>query len=98
MLRIGEELGRGAFLDHLAELHDADAVAELRETLGMSVLFITHDLAVVAQLCDRVGVMKLGEMVEEGTTTELFADPKHAYTRQLLRAREMLDGPMETAR
>ena len=59
----------------------------------MSVLFITHDLAVVAQLCDRVGVMKLGELVEEGTTAQLFANPEHPYTRQLMLAREMLDGP-----
>ena len=85
-------------LDATVQKQVLELLLQLRETLGMSVLFITHDLAVVAQLCDRVGVMKLGEMVEEGTTAELFADPKHAYTRQLLRAREMLDGPMETAR
>ncbi|TKT69864.1 dipeptide/oligopeptide/nickel ABC transporter permease/ATP-binding protein [Aquamicrobium sp. LC103] len=85
-------------LDATVQKQVLDLLLRLRETLGMSVLFITHDLAVVAQLCDRVGVMKLGEMVEEGTTAEIFADPQHAYTRQLLRAREMLDGPMETMR
>jgi ABC-type dipeptide/oligopeptide/nickel transport system ATPase component len=74
-----------------------ELLLRLRESLGMSILFITHDLAVVAQLCDRVGVMKLGEMVEEGTTEELFSAAKHPYTRQLTMAREMLDGPMETA-
>ncbi|TYR36374.1 ABC transporter ATP-binding protein [Mesorhizobium microcysteis] len=82
-------------LDATVQKQVLDLLLQLRETLGMSVLFITHDLAVVAQLCDRVGVMKLGEMVEEGTTSDLFSAPKHPYTRQLMLAREMLDGPME---
>ncbi|MGI6853852.1 dipeptide/oligopeptide/nickel ABC transporter permease/ATP-binding protein [Mesorhizobium sp. 1B3] len=85
-------------LDATVQKQVLDLLLRLRETMGMSVLFITHDLAVVAQLCDRVGVMKLGELVEEGTTADIFADPQHAYTRQLLRAREMLDGPMVTMR
>lgn len=82
-------------LDATVQKQVLDLLLQLRETLGMSVLFISHDLAVVAQLCDRVGVMKLGEMVEEGTTSDLFSAPKHPYTRQLMLAREMLDGPME---
>lgn len=82
-------------LDATVQKQVLDLLLRLRETLGMSVLFITHDLAVVAQLCDRVGVMKLGEMVEEGTTADLFSAPKHPYTRQLMLAREMLDGSTE---
>lgn len=82
-------------LDATVQKQVLDLLLRLRETLGMSVLFITHDLAVVAQLCDRVGVMKLGEMMEEGTTADLFSAPKHPYTRQLMLAREMLDGSTE---
>ncbi|MEO3999453.1 dipeptide/oligopeptide/nickel ABC transporter permease/ATP-binding protein [Mesorhizobium sp. CAU 1732] len=82
-------------LDATVQKQVLNRLLELRDTLGMSVLFITHDLAVVAQVCDRVGVMKLGEMVEQGTTADLFSAPKHPYTRQLMLAREMLGGPVE---
>ncbi|MCR8725413.1 ABC transporter ATP-binding protein [Frigidibacter sp. ROC022] len=53
---------------------------------GVSVLFITHDLAVVAQLCDRVYVMYAGKMVEEGSTRDVLKAPRHPYTRALLRS------------
>jgi peptide/nickel transport system ATP-binding protein len=59
-------------------------LAELRERLQLSLLFVTHDLRVAAQLCDRIIVMQHGEIVESGITAEIFADPKHAYTRNLL--------------
>jgi ABC-type dipeptide/oligopeptide/nickel transport system ATPase component len=55
------------------------------EALGTSLLLITHDLAVVAGLCDRVYVMYRGEVVESGTTEQIFNDPQHDYTRELLR-------------
>lgn len=85
-------------LDVTVQKQVLDLLLRLRETMGMSVLFITHDLAVVAQLCDRVGVMKLGELIETGTTAGIFAAPEHPYTRQLMRARQMLDGPIEGVR
>lgn len=58
--------------------------ADLRTRLGVTVFFIAHDLAVVRHLCDRVAVMYMGKIVEEGTTAELFSNPRHPYTRALL--------------
>ncbi|HKO68889.1 MAG TPA: ABC transporter ATP-binding protein, partial [Burkholderiaceae bacterium] len=61
-------------------------LAEIRERLGLTMLFITHDLRVAAQVCDSIAVMRHGEIVEMGTTTSVFAQPQHAYTRELLAA------------
>jgi len=57
---------------------------ELAAKAGLSVLFITHDLGVVASLCDRVSVMYAGSVVEEGPVTDIFAQPAHPYTRKLI--------------
>ena len=59
-------------------------LADLRDRLNLSLLFVTHDLRVAAQLCDRIIVMQKGEIVESGLTAEVFADPQHPYTRNLL--------------
>ncbi|MDW5442339.1 ABC transporter ATP-binding protein [Polaromonas sp. SM01] len=59
---------------------------EIQAELGLGLLFITHDLRVAAQLCDRVIVMHQGRIVEEGPTAELYARPQHDYTRRLLAA------------
>ncbi|MES2954074.1 MAG: ABC transporter ATP-binding protein [Pseudomonadota bacterium] len=59
---------------------------EIQAELGLGLLFITHDLRVAAQLCDRVIVMHQGKIVEEGPTAELYARPQHDYTRRLLAA------------
>ena len=61
-------------------------IERLRRDHGTTVLLITHDLGVIASVCDRVGVMYAGTLLEVGTTTELFARPKHPYTRALLAA------------
>jgi peptide/nickel transport system ATP-binding protein len=61
-------------------------LANLRKTFGLSMIFITHDLRVAAQICDRVVVMKNGEVVEHGATAEVFASPAHNYTKLLLRS------------
>jgi len=57
---------------------------DLRTRLNLTMLFITHDLRVAAQVCDRVAVMRRGEIVEQGPTATVFAQPAHAYTRALL--------------
>lgn len=52
--------------------------------MNLSLLFVTHDLRVAAQLCDRIIVMQKGEIVESGITAEIFAAPQHPYTQNLL--------------
>ena len=59
---------------------------DLRARLGLTMLFITHDLRVAAQICDRVAVMQRGRIVEQGPTSEVFGTPAHPYTRALLDA------------
>jgi oligopeptide/dipeptide ABC transporter ATP-binding protein len=66
---------------------------ELKRELGLSVLFIAHQLSVVAHLCDRVNVMYLGQIVEAGTTENVFRSPKHPYTIALLRAHPDISAP-----
>ena len=61
-------------------------LSDLRERLGLTVLFISHDLATVRGLCDRIAVMYLGSIVEGGPIPEVFARPGHPYTRVLLDA------------
>ena len=61
-------------------------LARLREQLGLSILFITHDLRVAAQVCDHVAVMKDGKVVEAGPCAEVFGQPSHSYTQALLAA------------
>jgi microcin C transport system ATP-binding protein len=61
-------------------------LADLKARLGMAMLLITHDLAIVRRMADRVAVMKAGRIVEAGAADEVFARPAHAYTRQLLAA------------
>src|SRR5262247_997938 len=59
---------------------------DVRQRFDLAVLFITHDLRVAAQICDRIAVMQAGVVVEQGPTAEVFAAPKHAYTRALFEA------------
>jgi peptide/nickel transport system ATP-binding protein len=71
-------------LDVTTQEQIVELLKSLRARLGMSMLYVTHDLGVLAQIADRVGVMYAGRMVETATTGELFARPRHPYTRGLI--------------
>jgi peptide/nickel transport system ATP-binding protein len=72
-----------------------DLLADLSDKLGLSYLFISHDLSVVRAITDRVMVMKSGEIVEEGATEAIFQTPQHEYTRALLAAAPSLEDLMQ---
>ena len=71
-------------LDVTVEAAVLDLISELRVKFGTALIYITHNLGVVARVCDRVGVMYLGDLVEEAPVRELFARPRHPYTRRLM--------------
>jgi peptide/nickel transport system ATP-binding protein len=72
-------------LDATVEAEILELVSALREEFHTAVLFISHNLAVIAKMCDRVGVMYAGELVEQGPARQLFEQPRHPYTVGLLR-------------
>ncbi|MDX3538264.1 ABC transporter ATP-binding protein [Streptomyces sp. MB09-01] len=78
-------------LDVTTQAQVTALLAELQRELGIALVFIAHDLAVVRQVSDRVAVMRAGEVVEEGPVDEVYDRPAHAYTRQLLAAVPALD-------
>ena len=71
-------------LDVTIQRQIMELIVQLQEEMGLSVLFISHDLNVIYQMCDRVLVMKEGQILEEGETEELFENPKTEYTKELL--------------
>jgi peptide/nickel transport system ATP-binding protein len=71
-------------LDVTTEAVILDLIVALRQQFGTAILFISHNIAVVSQVCDRVGVLYAGRLVEEGTVAQLLAAPAHPYTRGLL--------------
>ena len=73
-------------LDVTIQAQILDLIKMLQKEIGMSVLFITHDMGVVAEVADRVAVMLLGKKVEEGPAADIFHRPQHAYTQALLNA------------
>jgi oligopeptide/dipeptide ABC transporter ATP-binding protein len=78
-------------LDVTIQAQILELVADLRDRLGLAVLLISHDLGVVAGLCDRVAVMYGGTLVETGSADDVFRDPGHPYARGLLRSTPRLD-------
>jgi oligopeptide/dipeptide ABC transporter ATP-binding protein len=77
-------------LDVTIQAQILELLAELRERLGMAILLITHDLGVVAEMCDDVVVMYAGRVVERGPVGDVFATPQHPYTEALLQSIPML--------
>jgi peptide/nickel transport system ATP-binding protein len=73
-------------LDVTTEAQILELMRKLKEDIGMSIMFITHSMGVVAQLCDEVIVMYLGQVVERASVDEIFYHPKHPYTQSLLRS------------
>jgi peptide/nickel transport system ATP-binding protein len=72
-------------LDVTVEAAVLDLIAELRRDFDTAIMYISHNLGVVARVCNRVGVMYAGEMVERATVEDIFADPQHPYTQGLIR-------------
>jgi len=78
-------------LDVTVQARTLDLLRELRDRRGMSMIFITHDLGIIAEIADQVAVMYQGRIVETGTVWEIFANPQHPYTKGLLACRPQPD-------
>jgi peptide/nickel transport system ATP-binding protein len=85
-------------LDVTVQRQVLQLVERLRKRHGSAVLFITHDLGVVAKICRSMTVLHAGRVLEEGETADVLARPRHAYTRALLGATPRADRPADTLR
>ena len=83
-------------LDVTVQAEILDLMSKLQKEENTAIALITHDMGVVARMCDRVSVMRYGEYVEEGTVEDIFHQPKHDYTRMLLEAMPRIDQPTPT--
>lgn len=82
-------------LDVTVQRQVIDLFNSLREGMGVSLLYVTHDMAVVANLCDHVTVMYSGSVMEQGTVSEVFSNPLHPYTKAMLKSTPLIDGPLQ---
>jgi peptide/nickel transport system ATP-binding protein len=80
-------------LDVTIQRQILDMLRQLRDKRGMAIVFITHDLGVIAEIADHVAVMLRGKVVEYGDVLQIFSDPQHSYTKGLLACRPRLDSP-----
>jgi len=78
-------------LDVTIQAQILELMMELKDKLGMAIIMITHDLGVVASMCERIAVMYAGRIIEYGSTDDIFYHPKHEYTKGLIRAIPRLD-------
>ena len=78
-------------LDVTIQAQILELMNELQKDMGMSIIFITHNLGVIAQVADEIEVMYLGKILERGTTKEIINHPQHPYTQALLKAIPRLD-------
>ena len=81
-------------LDVTTQRQILQLLAEMQVSLGVAILFITHDMGVAAQFADEIAVMYAGRLVETAAAGELFAEPRHPYTRALLESAPRIDGPV----
>jgi ABC-type glutathione transport system ATPase component len=81
-------------LDASVQAQILNLLADLREQLGLAIILVTHDMSVARHLCDRIVVMRAGEIVEQGPADEVLLSPAHPYTRDLLRAVPRLGGAL----
>ena len=80
-------------LDVTVQAQVLEMLRELQSDLGTAVVLITHDMGVVAGMCDRIEVMRYGEVVEQGTTRHVFYNPEHDYTKMLINSMPRIDSP-----
>ena len=85
-------------LDVTVQAEILDLMVKLQKEQDTAIALITHDMGVVARMCDRIQVMRLGEYVEEGSVEDIFYNPQHDYTRMLLDAMPRIDKPEKSAR
>ena len=78
-------------LDVTIQAQILELMMELKDKLGMAIIMITHDLGVVASMCERIAVMYAGKVVEYGTADDIFYNPKHQYTKGLIRSIPRID-------
>lgn len=81
-------------LDVTVQRQVIDLLVSLCRTMDVSLLYVTHDMAVVANLCDRVTVLYSGSVMEQGSVRDLFSHPRHPYTAAMMRSTPLIDGPV----